>query len=1626
MTDHTQAASADPPSGTPPRAIASRFGGLLADEAGNLDRQGTPRIHGGLTGTPARVPSNPANAEQHLRRRAPYDHGVEIRLLGPVDAIGRDGLPIGVGGPKERTALALLALSANRAVSEDRLIDALWGDDPPRTAARTLQSHVSRLRQAMGDEASLESAGGGWVLRLEADSVDSVRFEALVAKGRRAASGGDWSRAVASLGAALALWRGRALEGFADRRWAAGEAARLEELRLCAFEERAEAELTCGRHHEVIAELQAACRAEPLRERLWGQLMLALYRAGRQADALRAFQQLRRTLVDELGIEPNPTLVRLEQSIVTQSHSLDWQPPAPLAGSVPPQGPAGFAADVKPGHDVRTVAGGLVTLLFTDIVASTELLSRMGEESFEVRRRGHFELLREAVTNAGGSEIKTLGDGMMAAFGSAVDALGCAVAIQQAVARHNRRSGDGAVGVRVGVHVGEAVRDEDDLFGLAVVVAKRLCDSGEAGQIRASRLVADLVDARGVFDFDDLGLLDLKGLPQPTAACLVGWSEQATLALPVDLSGAQVGPFVGREHELETLRAAWQRAQGGRQITFIAGEPGIGKTTLAARAAIEAWSQGALVLFGRCDEESLVPFQPFVEAIGHYVEATPAEELRRRLADHAADLALLVPGVVRRLPELATVRPSGTDTDRYRIFEAVTALFSALGAGAPLVVLIDDLHWADRPTLQLLTHVARTCGDVALLVLGTYRDTDLVRTHPMAETLVDMRKANLVERVMLRGLSPDEVVAMVAGHGDPTPPDRELGLALWEQTEGSPLFLREILRHLSETGAIAARDNGRWVATKRVEQLGIPEGVKEVIGRRLTRLSEQANLALRSGSVLGRELRLDVLEPVTGLGTEEMLDALEEATAAGIVAEVASAPGRWTFTHALVRHALYEELSITRRVRLHQRVGEALEALAPDAPGPHLAELAFHFSQAAVAGGADKAINYGKQAGEYSLASAGYEEAARHFEAALEVAEDAGVDRETCADLLLAQGGAERRIGDPRPARATFERVVALVGGADPVRLARAAVGYAGGENLRFWTQVGVADPRCIELLEQALQALGPQDNGLRAQTLGTLAQELQWVPGAEQLREELSAEAVAIARRLGDAATLASVLLARNLAVASPGYFEEVRTNAAESLRLADELGNGQLRAWSISHSLLAHLWLGDVDRAKELIEASEQACDAIKDPAAFMIDSVRGCLAAAEGRLAESEALLRRSFTAGQAVRDPNTFLTFGASMALLRLLQGRWAELAGPLEAIITSLPGIAGFEHAARAYSFSAVGMVDEARAQLNLVDPGDPASLPRNVMFLGALQALARAYLTVGVRNRAQVIYDLMAPYEHCDAAVGWIPIGPVSLGLAYAAAASGRLDIAEGHFEAGLAAVRSRGWTSFVVEAEVYYATMLVQRDGPGDRERALEMTEELIALATQIGAADHLAASQAMRARLLSQEPPARAPVPAPNRRDRAKAKLTGLGRAAVASWTVGRSDDDLVRRFSGAASQRLLFSAMARAFQPAMAFDFEGDITLDLRPPDDDGDPAAGDWWTIEVRGRKATARPGRSPCPAVLLHAPLADFLRVAAGEAHPASALIDNAVEVEGDVLLAARLPDMFGAVARMPSKERPAG
>jgi tetratricopeptide (TPR) repeat protein len=452
------------------------------------------------------------------------------------------------------------------------------------------------------------------------------------------------------------------------------------------------------------------------------------------------------------------------------------------------------------------------------------------------------------------------------------------------------------------------------------------------------------------------------------------------------LNTVVAGGFVGRENELALMSKVWTRATSGkRQLVLLAGEPGIGKTSLALEFGRRRDSEGAVVLAGRSDEEALVPYQPFVEALNWYARVCPEPELRAQLAaiGGGGELGQMVPELMRRITDLPIPQSMNPEGQRYRLFEAVAGLIAQASASRPMVLLFDDLHWADKPTLLMLRHVVRSSDAANLCVVGTYRESELARTHPLAEMLTDLRREQMVTRISLRGLDGLETGVLIntlAGSGLPT----RLASLVMDSTDGNPFFIAEMLKHLSETGALARlRETSAFGAS----DLGLPEGVKEVIGRRLSRLSEECNRVLSLAAVVGRDFDLDLLLKLADLAEDRMLDAVDEAIDARLINEVPGRPQRFTFQHALIRETLYGELTSTRRVRLHRRVGEAIEQLAEGNPTPPLADLAYHFAQAAPAGAADKAIDYATRAGDRAADAQALEEAARLYDIALQALE---------------------------------------------------------------------------------------------------------------------------------------------------------------------------------------------------------------------------------------------------------------------------------------------------------------------------------------------------------------------------------------------------------------------------------------------------------------------------------------------------------------------------------------------------------------------------------------------------------------------------------------------------------------
>jgi predicted ATPase/class 3 adenylate cyclase len=468
--------------------------------------------------------------------------------------------------------------------------------------------------------------------------------------------------------------------------------------------------------------------------------------------------------------------------------------------------------------------------------------------------------------------------------------------------------------------------------------------------------------------------------------------------------------FVGRADELRDLKRAVEGALSGRGgLVMVSGEPGIGKTRLAEEACVYARLGGAQVLVGHSYEtESAVSYTPFIEAIQAYVAARPADAVREELGEAASEVAKLVSDVRNVVPGLAPAAPAGAEEERYRLFESVCSFLLNASRSVPIVLLLDDLQWADAPSVRLLQHLARRLADSRLLIIGTYRDVELSRRHPLTQALVELRRDHSFQLTVLRGLSLPEVQDFLEAMTERPlePSEQSLAAAFYGETEGNPYFLEEVLRHMLATGG-AFWEGGRWqMSQASVESLSIPEGIRALVDRRLSQLSEAVTDVLRRAAVLGTQFDFAVLEHMTGGDEDAVLAALDEALAAQLIESAPTQHGHavYRFAHGVIRQSLYEDLSLPRRQRLHQRAAESIEAVNARNLGPHLPALALHYRVAGAAADPARAIEYSIRAGEAARAVFAYEDASRHWEAALDLLDDSGGDASTRAKLLARLG----------------------------------------------------------------------------------------------------------------------------------------------------------------------------------------------------------------------------------------------------------------------------------------------------------------------------------------------------------------------------------------------------------------------------------------------------------------------------------------------------------------------------------------------------------------------------------------------------------------------------------------------
>jgi class 3 adenylate cyclase/tetratricopeptide (TPR) repeat protein len=1000
------------------------------------------------------------------------------------------------------------------------------------------------------------------------------------------------------------------------------------------------------------------------------------------------------------------------------------------------------------------------TIVFTDLVGSTQLLVRLGHDAYEAVRRSHFDSLRLAASVHQGIEIKSTGDGLVFAFRSAGDAMACMIRMQQGADLAARRCG-GEPRMRVGASSGETTRDGNDTFGIAVVEAARLCAVALPGQILVSDLVRGLTRGLG-YDLVRVGEFALKGLPEPVSGYAVEWRPRGdsddVIALPPKIAPVPTFGLCGRAGEQAIIERCWSAAQEGmRQVVLLAGEPGIGKTRLAAEAGRTAHAQGAIVLLGTCDEDVRHPYRPFVEALQNYLMNASDEVLLQHVREHHGDLLPIAPLLGTRVPNLPNPRSADAETERYLMFEAVTGLLATASRQRPVMLILDDLQWAGTPELLLLKHIVRSTTPTRLLIIGTYRDSELARTPALRALLADIRGEADVERIAMGGLDEDGVVEFVGaavGH-ELNQGQLALARAIGRDTDGSPLFVGEILRDLMDSGTALGGGEQRGIPSD-IQSFGIPEGVKEAIGRRLSRLSATTNKVLSIAAVIGLEFELKVLKQVAALPEVTILDALDEATSAALVAEAAAKGGRYAFTHMLVRATLYEALNSTRRARMHERVGTALEELTYNAR--YVDELARHWMAAATVGDATKAINFTRQAGDQALVGLAFEQAAKYYEQALSLLthHDRNIELLRC-DLLMALGDAQRRAGDPNY-RETVSHAVRIARSLGDAK--RFALSVLGSARPQFpIADQNLIDQSLIALYEEAIAALEDEDEDvLLAKLSYQLAGELMFTPQRER-REELARQAVTMARRSGDQVVLTQALHICASAINDPTTLKERLALSAEQGWLADQLESLEIR-WAAAFQRMGTLLeSGDVEGTRGMLSRMKQLASKLRQPFYNWITGHALAMMSVMAGASDAEREVAAAFELGTRSGQPDAKLFYFAQLSVIRRDQGRHAELTEPVRNFADSFSHMPVWR-VVLAGLYCETDQLDEARVQIDKLAVCD-FKIPSDWTWTSAVMSLAQVCYDLDNQDLATLYYPRL---QSVADQVGVTGIGLVCLG----------------------------------------------------------------------------------------------------------------------------------------------------------------------------------------------------------------------------------------------------------------------
>ncbi len=1076
------------------------------------------------------------------------------------------------------------------------------------------------------------------------------------------------------------------------------------------------------------------------------------------------------------------------------------------------------------------IAGDVpLTILFTDVEGSTALQSGRGDHEARAVTAACESLIRDHVEAHGGRVVKSLGDGLMVAFSSPRRGVACALAINHALASAPSEGLQG-VRLRAGLHTGEVLSVDDNLHGAAVSAAARICARATGGDVLISDVVRQLCGTLPGVGFEDRGRVTLKGFPDR-------WRlfRAVPVAVAPQLSRGELS-FVGREGlrgELRELLEQTGRGHGG--VVMLGGEPGVGKTRLTRQTGVDARQQGFEIRVGHCHEHGDLPYMPWVEMLEVVTRTRTPEELMSRFGEQASAIAQMAPALRRSLPELPPLPELPGAQQRWYLFKSVREYLLRVAAERPMLLVFEDLHWADESTLLLLEDAAEWVQGVPILLLGTYRGAASATPERLGATLARLAPlghASLKTVPRFREADVEQMLTQLSGDRPP----EAISAAIYGKTDGNAFFVEEMFRNLVESGRLLD-ELGRFRADVSVDDLDVPANVRLVIEARLGRLSGATRELLGVAAVLGRTFPYSVLEAAGDWGPDDVLRSIEEAGRAQLLFERTSdADIQYRFSHELVRQTLIAGLSAPRRQRHHARAANALEQIHASELDGHAADIARHLLASGRSADTLRTVGYLARAGDRSQSAAAFEEALRAYEQAFALL-PAEHSRER-ADLLLKIGLAHRSLRHWDAAVATWDEVIDLLEQLGDVE--GAAEQCWGLSEQLIWAyrfaELGV-------VLKRGLQVLADRPSPHRPRLMGMTGLLLtlggQYEAGAEHIAAANTLAEQGADRQLRAEVWLFEVIYDYFL-MRLPQVVEAGR-RATEQLR---ELGSVWLLADGLSFRGTGLAFTGLFAEAEEVHRECEQLAAGLGNWAALSAThrSKFAVAVATRADLDELESLAGEQFKLAKDTESPGWMAYAHTLRGMVAFWRGEWEHAEEDLgQGVSLAMPFWYGVHHGALLLERAYRGRADDVQAQLAqlrgaLPTPGQPNLIGSWSLAIMAAEAVA----VLEDEAWAQVLYPLVLEACETGAIMRQLDGRLIQTVAGMTAAVAGHPDAAKHHFETALLQADQLPHVLEHPQVRHHYARFLLELGAEGKRERALALLEEAIDDYARIGMPRH------------------------------------------------------------------------------------------------------------------------------------------------------------------------------------------